>query len=141
MSIAKKQVYPQGNVVEVFNLKVSLTANQIQNAATSPIDIGLPASGAGYYYRVTQFDANLIYGTAPFVSQLLLIGTVSTGAPQREVNSLAATANDFRMGGISSNLIPNIAENDIVSIWADVDSVGDGDSTIDCYITVEKVAL
>lgn len=141
MSISKAQALGYG-VVEVFSLKVSLTANQIQNAATTPIDIGLPASGAGYYYRVTQLDAKLIYGTAPFVSTYLGIGDATSGNSQFTWDVLLTTVNsEFATSTKTTNLTTNLVENSTISIWTDIDSVGDGDSTIDCYITVEKVAL
>jgi hypothetical protein len=123
-----------------INLKVSLTAAQIKTANSVPIDIGLPASGVGYYWRVTHSDINLTYGSVPFTSVLLLIGINSTGAPYKESDKISSAANIFSTCETSYNIITNIAENDIISIWADADSLV-GDSTIDCYITVVKVAL
>lgn len=61
-----------GDVTRI-HLKVSLTASQIKNSNTTPIDIGLPAAGVGFYYRVTQFDTRLNYGTTPFTSTALQI--------------------------------------------------------------------
>lgn len=124
-----------------YHLKKTLSDTDIQNAGTTPIDIGLPTSGLGYYYRVVSVDVKLNYGGVPFISNSLFIGTYSTGVSQKEYSQLQVVNNDFRTTTNSGGLSPNLSENDIISIWADMDSIGSGNSSIDCYITVEKVKL
>ena len=124
-------------------LKETLTAGQIHTAATTPITVNLPSSGSGYYWRVSAFDCKLSYGTTPFSSLYLFIGssTGGTGTGQfiNQINN--STSNNFLNG--SPNFVQTtnvIADNDTLIISADTDSVF-GDSFIDCYITVEKVKL
>lgn len=136
-----QEVMPQyaGDVTRI-HMKVSLTAAQIQNANSVPIDIGLPASGVGFYYRVTKFDCKLNYGTTPFTSTQLSIFS-NSGATVQYLNGIPPfTTSEINLGTSQATLAISAVENDTISIGADSDSVT-GDSTVDCYITVEKVAL
>ncbi len=138
-----------------INLKVSLSADQIKTANSAPILIDLPASGVGYYYRVTAFDCKLNFGTEAFESINLTIGSTTQIMGQSyfqflniilqcalEINGLLTgnmpTSSENQSFVVEGTL--NIAENDTISISASSDSAV-GDSTIDCYITVVKVAL
>lgn len=136
-----------GGIVQKFAFKVSLTAAQIKTANSVPIDVGLPASGAGYYYRVTAFDMKINYGTIQFTSEVLAIRPTASIEDYQFLNqNLQVDGNSFIAGAqagistIGSGSPKNIVENDTLSISADADSAV-GDSTIDCYITVEKVKL
>jgi hypothetical protein len=144
MSIARKQIYPQGNVVEIFNLKVSPSANDWQNANSSPIDIGLPASGVGYYYRVTNFQTNITFQTVAYTSTVLSIGATTAVPNFKQLQNLAIGFGQSAFVGSFdpvSTLISNAyVENDTISLYADADSLV-GDTILDCYITVEKVEL
>lgn len=144
MSIARKQVYPQGNVVEVFNLKISPSANDWQNANSVPIDIGLPASGVGYYYRVTSFQTNILFQTVAYTSTVLSIGATSAAPNFKQKQNLAIQFNLNAFVGsfdpASTVVSAAYVEDDTISLYTDADSLV-GDTIIDCYITVEKVAL
>jgi len=130
------------------NLKVSLTAEQIKNANGSPIDIGLPESGVGYYYRVTQFDAFLNYGSVQFQSNTLCIGSTLSAPGLLSSQFNIGTSNQSFLGAntsISAKGYRDVNtyvyhENDTISIWAN-DPSAVGDSTVDCYISVQKVKL
>jgi hypothetical protein len=123
-----------------INVKISLSAAQIKTANSVPINVGLPASGVGYYYRVTAFDVKVTFVSVQFTSTLLNIGVSSTNAAQREFNQLAVAYSLFKPSTEGINLISSLAENSTISVWADADSLV-GDSTIDCYISVQKVKL
>ena len=123
-----------------IHIKVHLTAAQIQTANSIPILVPLPASGIGYYWRVTAFDCKLNYGTIIFTSTLLSIySTTQSGNAPNLINSCLSSnlsfifQSDYPVGG-------NFTENDTLSISADVDSAT-GDSTVDCYIQCVKVKL
>jgi hypothetical protein len=126
--------------VETFSVKVALSAAQIKTANSVPIDVGLPASGAGYYWRVLAFDNNMTYGTEPFTTTALTLGATTANLDEGQLinsavsNSASVFTNGVYAGG------NGIAENDTLSISASTDSAT-GDSTIDCYLTVQKVSL
>jgi len=133
---------------EVHNLKVSLSAAQIKTANSVPIDIGLAASGVGFYWRVTELDAFLNYGSVDFTSDILCIGsTLSASGLLASQFNIGSSGDSFLTsnGSVAAKGYRDVNinvyhENDTISIWADNDSAV-GDSTIDCYITVVKVAL
>ena len=125
---------------EFIYLKVSLTADQIQTAFSYPIDIGLPPSGVGYYYRVLAFDCRLNFNTIPFTNtQLAIISTIGGGA-QFYFTNLNEVGNFFTAGKEVPGVFNNLGENDTLIIVSEDDSAG-GNSTVDCYITVQKVKL
>jgi hypothetical protein len=121
-------------------VKVSLSAAQIKTANSIPINIGLPASGAGFYYRVVNADVRVDYNSIQFTNTTLYFGSHSTGASQREFNQLAVAYDLFKPTIESVVLTSSIVENGVINIWSESDSAV-GNSTIDCYITVVKVAL
>lgn len=126
-----------------YNLKVSLTAAQIKTANSVPIDIGLPASGVGFYYRVTAFDCKLTFGTVAFVvNGIAVISVGGSGSSQFANNVVDSTYSNFLLGFPNQEIATetNLVENSTLSIVCNVDSAV-GDSTVDCYITVVKVAL
>lgn len=125
-----------------INIKQTLTAAQIQTANSVPIAIvGLPAPGIGFYYRVIWLDLNFKAGITPFTSTLLYISstTIGTGAAQWSSAVIILPESAFT-SGVPSYGQPQYVENDTLSFFTDSDSAV-GDSTIDCYITVQKVAL
>jgi len=127
---------------EVHNLKISLTAAQIKTANSVPIDIGLPASGAGFYYRATAFDCFYSFNTEAFnSSRLLLIDTDLSLNAQLECNSLLDVSQNWNVKGVTVDGGAHYKEDSELCIIANIDSIGVGDSTVDCYITVVKVAL
>jgi hypothetical protein len=131
-----------------INLKVSLSADQIKTANSVPIDIGLPASGEGFYYRATAFDCKLNYETEDFavITLHLKSNLASSNSPQFLNDIPPSTISAFNSGVpintgvIESGTSGNYIENDTMVISANTFSAA-GDSTIDCYITVVKVAL
>jgi hypothetical protein len=132
---------------EVYNLKVPLTAAQIKTANSVPIDIGLPASGVGFYYRVTAFDVNPISGSTPF-DVATYLGIFPSTVPFNNVWTASLTLLGSPgtltvglqgVGAVFTNS-PNYVENDILQIGADADSTV-GDYDLDIYIIVVKVAL
>jgi hypothetical protein len=128
---------------EVYNLKVSLSAAQIKTANSVPIDVGLPASGAGFYYRVTAFDCKIDFGTVAFVTNgLSVISVGGSGSAVYTNNVVDSTFSNFLLGFPNQEIATetNLVENSTLSIVGNLDSAV-GDSTVDCYITVVKVAL
>jgi hypothetical protein len=128
---------------EVHNLKVSLSAAQIKTANSVPIDIGLPASGAGFYWRVTELECKFNYGSVQFTSTQLGIGASTSAATMVQLKVTDLTSNSsFFISGMKPTAILNnsYVDNDTITLKTDADSAV-GDSTIDCYITVVKVAL
>ncbi len=139
-----------GGDVTTLHLKVHLTAAQIQTANSSPIDIGLPPAGSGFYYRPIAFDCIIVSGTTPFTSNYLFIAAPSETSALMWNTCLPVTGTSspsiylgakFGFDGTTiSNTTITLGNNDTLWIAADSDSVT-GDSDIDCYITVEKVKL
>jgi len=131
----------------VLNLKVLLTPNQIANAFTYPIDIGLPSSGVGYYWSIKRFDTNPISGSDPYFPATYL-GIFPSTAPFNNVwtNSLTFVNSPGTLivgllgAGSTFTAGPNYVENDTLQIGADDDS-SIGDIYYDVYIQVEKVKL
>lgn len=125
-------------------IKFSLTTGDIQNAGTTAIALPLAASGVGYFYRITQANLKLNFGTTPFTSQVLYIGATSilgqyqVACPALSEPQSIITSMFQGIGTVFEN--SGFAENDTLSVFADSDSLV-GDSTIDLYLTVEKVAL
>jgi hypothetical protein len=128
--------------VTTYHLKVSLTAAQIQSGNTVPIDIGLPASGVGYYWRVKAFDVKLNYGTVAFNCGYIAITATSklaaTGDAQLKNEVVDGAVSLFAQSTFQSG--NGLDENSTISILTETDSVV-GDSTIDCYISVQKIKL
>jgi len=124
----------------IINLKVSLSAAQIKTANSVPVNIGLAASGAGFYYRVVNADVRVDYNSIQFTNTTLYFGSHSTGASQREFNQLAVAYDLFKPTIESVVLTSSIVENGVINIWSEADSAV-GNSTIDCYISVQKVKL
>lgn len=128
----------------VISLKVSLSAAEIQTLNSVPIDIGLPSSGVGYYWRVTEFEGKFNYGTVAFTSTTLSIAPSSLFFLYRQyqITFLDFGQSVFVGGFRPASALLNSAylENDTISLKADADSAV-GDSTIDCYISVQKVKL
>ena len=121
-------------------VKVSLSAAQIKTLNSVPIDIGLAASGSGFYYRVVSVDVSVDFNTVQYTNTTLYFGSHSTGASQREFNQLAVAYDLFKPTIESVVLTSSIVENGVINIWSEADSAV-GNSTIDCYITVVKVAI
>jgi hypothetical protein len=129
---------------EVHNLKVSLSAAQIKTANSVPIDIGLAASGAGYYWRVTQCNLRLNFNSVAFTSgDVSIYSTSLIGIATQQLffsSAMSLSANAFVNGIVEQTNGSVFSENDTISIWVDADSLV-GDSTADCYISVQKVKL
>lgn len=127
-----------GDVTRI-QIHKQLTSAEIQSGNSSPIDLGLPASGSGYFYRVKSFDARLNYGGIDFTSTALRIGPSSITTAYQAVNSVLQNTVTFLQ---TSDIIGSsaVAENDTLSISADANSAT-GNSTVDVYVTVEKVRL
>lgn len=157
MSISTSQSWGNG-VKAVHSFKVWLTATThsydginfvadgIATMNSVPIDVGLPSSGAGYYYRVTQFDTKLDYATTPYDSVELGIsspsffgigGTFYRGYILDKTSDQFAPAKKTNTSGFGLDYY----ENDTLILTADADDTNSGDSPVVVYITVEKVAL
>jgi len=140
---------------EPLNIKIYLTDTQhsydginyfpggILTLNSAPVNIGLPASGVGYYYRVTQFDAVITPVLTPYTSVNLTIKpTLAAFGIQLRIPFL-----DFNQSVHMGNFNPTsplqkigFSDNDSLSLSADNDSLV-GDSLVDVYIQVEKVKL
>lgn len=132
--------------ITIYTVKKSLTAAQIKTANSVPIDIGLPASGAGYFYRVISAQAYIDYDSEAYEHIYLFIGATST-LPIRQLSSLASL-DLFTFSGFSGFALVNgtaiehngFAPNDSISISANADSET-GDSEITLYMQIEKVKM
>ena len=123
----------------VRNVKISMTAAQIRNLGTSPIE-AIPAPGVGKYIRLLKVDWNYMWGTVEFVTQFYYIGTVTKGdiieAPfyyYLDENLLKSS------DGLDHNIqwYPNEAM--IINTAGDDSAVGD--STMDVYISYQIITL
>lgn len=129
-----------------YTLKRTLTPDEIQNGNGSPILIDLPKSGPGFFYSVFYMYCRLRFVTTPYDSTHLYIGA-TTFAPslwQRGIPILGVTGDitlptvNFPNGTLIEN--SGYLENDTLSIFANQDS-SNGDSPVDCYINVIRVAV
>jgi hypothetical protein len=127
----------------IISLKVSLSAAEIKTLNSVPIDIGIPSSGVGYYWRVTEFEGKFDFNTVAFTSTQLGIGCSSSDATivQLKFTPLDSNVSFFVSGYKPTSILNNsFSENDTITLRTDADSAV-GDSTIDCYISVQKVKL
>lgn len=123
----------------IYTKKVELTYTQIQNATSFPVNIGIPTSSIGYYYRVTAFDCKQQFGTTAFNSSILNISTTSEislgGQPQYCNMVILKPTNNFQSGfPYSGSPGQSIKDNDTLSIYTDTDSIGVGDSSETCWV-------
>lgn len=122
--------------------KVSLSAAEIRNLGTTPIE-AISSPGAGYAIEVFTAVANLTYGSIAFDggNSFELKNTSATLAQyQSNLNFLAATADAFSMlTRKEPNAETQIVENEPLLISSTDSTVGD--STIDVYITYRIIEL
>jgi len=138
---------------ETLNIKVYLTPTQhsydginylpggVYTLNSAPVNIGLPASGVGYYYRITAFDCKLNFLTVAYdATQIGILPTNGGNGQLTWSPPLSSASTVFSTSFITPNISDNIVENDTISIQSDFDATI-GDSLVDCYIQVEKVKL
>jgi hypothetical protein len=133
--------------VTVYNKKITLTATQVKNLGTTPID-AIVAPGVGKYIRVRDVDAWLNWNSVAFDANHIYIETDGATDPQARIGQtiggtlLEQTSNSNMVGGSSytAGALNKYVENTKVVING-VDSVATGDSTVDVYITYEIITL
>ncbi len=128
-----------GAVQEIQTVKVSLTASEIKNLGTTPID-AIPAQGAGKVTIVTQMMVKATWGSVAFDNNnLSLIQNTGNVWIFNSPFPLDFTSDKylvFVMSAITTSLTTNV-KTQITGI----DSVATGDSTIDVYITYAVITL
>ena len=157
-----------GGEITRYHLKVSLSAAQLRTAYSSPIDVGLPDSGVGYFYRITNAQFKYNWNSEFFTFDVLYIQNKLSGGyiyltaeqtftqPQNsfyemiKFNGSYLTTGLFQLCGSEScegavtsfGNLPSISyeEDNGLEITTNADSIV-GDSTVDIYMTVEKVKL
>lgn len=125
-------------VVTIFTIKVSLTASEIKNIGTTPID-AIPAPSSGQYIKVLDSSWSLTWNSVAFDDNTLLL-TYDGGSTisQSGTSFLNVTADKLKDAQSSSSY--NILTNTKLIIDG-TDSVATGDSTVDISITYEIITL
>ncbi len=121
---------------QIFTIKKSLTAAEIQTLNSIRIDTGI-VEESGKVIDIMSCSRRLTYGTTPFTSTtiMLITDTASGGGFQFSVAGLDTPGNAFdKMFQNEAGGGGELLENKKVYILADSDSVGFGDSTVDLYI-------
>ena len=124
---------------EIFTIKVSLSAAQVGNIGTTPITAITKASGT--VINVISAIAKLTWGSVAFDTNNLNLGFAS-GAPDlfNWSSFLDETADALQTASSTALTANDIVENEDLKITG-TDSVAVGDSTVDIYITYEKITL
>ena len=116
---------------------VTLTAAQVNSGNTVPINIGLPDSGAGYYYIATDMEVQLVWNSVAFAASTISVRSVGGTQVWRNcINCINATANKFIGSSANSG---TVVENAGLELVTNVGSAGD--STVNLIITVVKKAM
>jgi hypothetical protein len=122
-----------------YQVKVSLTATNVNNIGSTPIDaVAIPS--AGKVLNVLSAFAVLTYGSVAFDNNSLYI-SIDTGGNLMELTSFldSVATNTKRAAFVAS------ADDDLVTnkkiVISGTDSVATGDSPVDVYITYEIITL
>lgn len=140
--MAKIQDNQLENPSTVKTVKVSLTASEIKNIGTTPIE-AIATPGVGKFIRIVgEATLSLNWGSIAFDNNdinLDIVGSTTTG--YRFWSGILNDTNDVLIKSKESSSIPNdIVENAAINITG-TDSVATGDSIIDVYITYEIITL
>ena len=135
-----------GSVVDLLTktIKVSLSASEINNLGTTPIEV-IAAPGAGKYIKVLSGDYKLTWGSVAFDSNAIVIKTDGSNSYHAGISNqnVDATEDVFQTLTMPveslSNLTQHIPNTKVVI--SGTDSVATGDSTIDVYITYQIITL
>lgn len=126
---------------KILKTKVSLTADQINNIGTTPVEL-IASPGIGKAIRILKSDSKFNFNTQAFDNNNILIRVSSDstlGIQQALINNLInSTANLFKFNPLGTQ--GKIIENDSI-VASGTNSVAVGDSTIDLYITYEIITL
>jgi len=116
-------------------VKVSLTANQIKNIGSTPIDV-IAAQGAETIVNIITIVYEWEYGSVPFDNNGIDIGTPSA-TPYNIIPAsvLSGTADKLNNGFVTSG---GITKNEAIQL-SGTDSVANGDSTLNVFITYEVI--
>jgi hypothetical protein len=124
----------------IINIKLVATPDDLLTCSSNPIDIGLPQSEIGTYWRVLSLESYLDFNTTEYDEAN--IGIVSSLTPQGFIFQNTSLAED--RSGIYNSIItstqPSYTENSKLYIYTNNDPT-EGDSTITFYIAVQKVTL
>lgn len=135
--------FGSSGAAQLVSFRVPLTATQIQNANSSPIDIPeLPAPGIGFAWEFVSGSVNFTANTTPFTSTSLQI--ITETAASRQANTTGALLNsgddNFTRFVIQSLTSPQVVENKKMQINTLSDSaVGDGTAIV--YGVARKITL
>lgn len=129
---------PNTNQAEVLKVKRTLTADEINNIGTTPVEL-IPAPGVGKSIIITRATAKYNFNTQQFDNNTIEI-IASNGIKKQFyiVNLLNSTATIHVSCYIDNT--GDFVENDSI-IAVGTDSVAVGDSTLDIYITYEIITL
>tara|TARA_R110000803_G_scaffold167832_1_gene231073 strand:- start:227 stop:760 length:534 start_codon:yes stop_codon:yes gene_type:complete len=123
-----------------LSVKVSLTANQIKNLGTTPID-AVVAPGVGKYIRVLNCDAWLTWGSVMFDDNPLTLKTEGAQDTQALDDYSLLARNYTHNAKLSTyETVDPYVENAKLQIVG-TDSVASGDSTVDVYISYQIMDL
>lgn len=123
-------------------IKYSLTASQINNLGTTPIDI-IPAPGVGKIIEVVRAYAKLNWGSVAFNANYMYLGnTIITDEANNSIYSefLASTADKIKQISNYNSINSITVENAPLKLLG-TDSVAVGDSTVDIYVTYTITTL
>ena len=118
-------------------IKVSLTAAQIKNIGTTPVE-AITAPGAEKYIDIINVAANLTWGSVAYDSNSIY---ATAGGEAWIVSSfLGSVANNLKRATVPTTADNGLITNTAVQIMG-TDSVATGDSPIDFYITYQIIEL
>lgn len=127
--------------ITIYTVKVHLDSTQLRALNSVPFEV-LPAPGAGYFYRVPSASMYFHWNSQGFDNGYgIALTCIDVGDFIRQTGSI-------NLNTLSSNFFWEMedswshqySENAALILLGYMDSVG-GNSSIDCYITVEKVKL
>jgi len=125
-------------VSNVLEKKVSLTALQIQNGFSFPIEL-LPAPGVGKAIEIMNQVVKFNFGSVSFTSTDMNCSIKTAAKPQMDYTGMNRGDNDF-VSLTKNQGTDNMVENQSYIAQMDSDSLV-GDSTIDIYLAYRIVTL
>lgn len=128
--------------LQTYAARKSLTALQIKNMDSVPIDFGLPEPGAGYAYEVLSMSVKYTYGTVVFdFADFIALYVDTLTVAQFRTGIILDQANDnFVLADKLTLTSPQIIENKKIYLTASADSTT-GDGTAIVYITYKILTL
>ncbi len=122
----------------INQVKVTLSASQLQNSFASPVNVGLPLPGGNNFYEVISASLYYHYNGTPFNcpnnAAILIYNETSPEAQASSSTVLTNIGDKFLRFNVFGSDIPQLTFNKDLVIRADgISTVGNG--TMDIYIT------